>query len=788
MLAFIVALNYHSHSNKTVNIYVMEETTQYLLPNYMYIINIAYLNLETYNDFSLSARAATLTFKNTGVDMFSKKTRFNILANSDLNLTAMVQNTNITDRERKQLAVANTGFVVNRCNFKMDNFNVYSEFTSSPNFLWMKAIYIQSRHLQLLNMNLRMNAFLFDTSDPINLQVANFSVEHNNNFRVQKGFFIQSACNYTEASLSTTISFTNITVTDSLNGDAPMSNPFINIAGPSNVTMTGASLSMYSSTASPVAPIIFTSIASCNPSDGLVQTFDIDNSTFSMMQNDEQTRFTQISCLVASNYNRELSITFSSNSFSGLTMNQLPVLEFLGHLKESISIRNLNLTGFSFASSALYFSKVKQLSLTNIDLTNVFKFGMTLVRIIDSTNVDINGMTFKNCTSESMSNLFFVEDTSANGYLNITNFNFISTDVGSMNAIYAPSIPSFSLSNSVFGSSMIDPENSLIELGALSEFKFSNVTMSKITSSEEGDSSNIILDVDSFSVQTGKSLAISGVTITESNVAFFALNRISNSGNMSSTFSISNFSYTNSSFSLSNNLLAFSRMELNTAFIIALSDIMFSDITFSIKGNLMSFSQQLSQDLTITNLQVINTKNARIHTEASNIQNKQLPVRVTITNLTTSNVDSGDHSLVDCHEGSITRITASTIENIYSTSVGSFLIAGYKAVQVFITNSSIQHNSASEGGVFLVENDSVLTIDNCTITNNFAIVGGVLKAQDNGIFVITNSLIYSNYALSISIAQLFDVPSTASISGSEIYSNELVSKSDVLSYIQSSTK
>jgi hypothetical protein len=107
---------------------------------------------------------------------------------------------------------------------------------------------------------------------------------------------------------------------------------------------------------------------------------------------------------------------------------------------------------------------------------------------------------------------------------------------------------------------------------------------------------------------------------------------------------------------------------------------------------------------------------------------------------------------------------------------------------VFVTNSLIQHNSASEGGVFLVENDSVLTIDNCTITNNFAIVGGVLKAQDNGIFVIKNSLIYSNYALSISIAQLFDVPSTASISGSEIYSNALISKSDILSYVQSSTK
>ena len=111
-----------------------------------------------------------------------------------------------------------------------------------------------------------------------------------------------------------------------------------------------------------------------------------------------------------------------------------------------------------------------------------------------------------------------------------------------------------------------------------------------------------------------------------------------------------------------------------------------------------------------------------------------LKVKVQIKNLTTSNIDSGIGSFMNVLEGSELTITDSSLKNIYSYEDGAVLKAGYRAAMVEIRNSLIQYNSAIEGGVFMVEDDSMITIFNCSITNNFALLAGVIKAHNNGVF------------------------------------------------------
>lgn len=90
MLAFVEMFNLHSHTERTVNIYMKESTESSILLGYMYVVNIKTVNLLSYSDSGSSPRQATIIVKENNVNLFSVKTRFNIMKNATLNFTTHV--------------------------------------------------------------------------------------------------------------------------------------------------------------------------------------------------------------------------------------------------------------------------------------------------------------------------------------------------------------------------------------------------------------------------------------------------------------------------------------------------------------------------------------------------------------------------------------------------------------------------------------------------------------------------------------------------------------------------
>ena len=86
-LPFVEILNYHSHSNNSINIYVMENTDNYMLWNSNYVINITSVSVQSYSSISTSTQKYTnIYIKNKDVSMFSNKSIFWILKDNTLRL------------------------------------------------------------------------------------------------------------------------------------------------------------------------------------------------------------------------------------------------------------------------------------------------------------------------------------------------------------------------------------------------------------------------------------------------------------------------------------------------------------------------------------------------------------------------------------------------------------------------------------------------------------------------------------------------------------------------------
>ena len=78
------------------------------------------------------------------------------------------------------------------------------------------------------------------------------------------------------------------------------------------------------------------------------------------------------------------------------------------------------------------------------------------------------------------------------------------------------------------------------------------------------------------------------------------------------------------------------------------------------------------------------------------------------------------------------------------------------------------------------ESESVVRAYDSTFIHNFAIEAGVVAASTNGYFEFYNTTITENYAMSISVGEIFDVANLPKISRSQIYANEIISKSQIL--------
>ena len=175
-LVFVELLDFHSNSDRTINVYLRENTESYIDLSFNYIINITTVNILTYSISSSTPSMANVTAGEVkDLDQvnitayFNNGTRFNILKSTKLRKTEKIfSNSKLSSTELNYLNQNNNVIIVHRSNFKIDNivFNTVFDNINSA-YLFFFAVYLQDKNFNITNSYFRTSGGNFLTYDPI---------------------------------------------------------------------------------------------------------------------------------------------------------------------------------------------------------------------------------------------------------------------------------------------------------------------------------------------------------------------------------------------------------------------------------------------------------------------------------------------------------------------------------------------------------------------------------------------------------------------------------------------
>ena len=149
---FVELLNFHSHSDRNLTIYVMEHTQNYLMVGQSAIVNITNVDILPYSsDESATPGMATIVGVDEGSIESTKGTSLNILQDYTLKLDDMIfDKSEINDTEKFEIAGSDYVILVHRSSLFVDNINFMSEFSSfSDSRIFIYAVYLQIKSLSL---------------------------------------------------------------------------------------------------------------------------------------------------------------------------------------------------------------------------------------------------------------------------------------------------------------------------------------------------------------------------------------------------------------------------------------------------------------------------------------------------------------------------------------------------------------------------------------------------------------------------------------------------------------
>ena len=266
---FVELLNFHANTARTINVYLKENTQNYVDLNFNYIINITTVTISSYSTTSSNPSKATIVAgeindptQSNITAYYSNTTRFNILLNTKLNKDKQLfSSLLLSSTELSYLSQQTQVVMVHKSNFIIDNIVLNSTFNDiNSKYKFFFLIYLQNRNFRMTNIDTRTSGAIIYTSDPLNLFLENIDVDYSRN---NCGFYTGMFWNYPEAYTDSTINSTNMKFYYSA-GDTLVSasvwDPF-STSAPGTVTLTGIYFDIYS-TVDKMAPSFGYSVTS----------------------------------------------------------------------------------------------------------------------------------------------------------------------------------------------------------------------------------------------------------------------------------------------------------------------------------------------------------------------------------------------------------------------------------------------------------------------------------------------------------------------------------------------
>ena len=775
-------LNFISHSNHNVTIYIKENTVVYMTKLRNFYLDFPSLIFTTYSDSSSTPGRTRIEIVGDSFSLLSPdSTQFNIIAYIDLRLTQALNYSGYTSVETDISDYSSSIAIVNKWNFNVSNIDLYRDVITNINLdaPFIIAIYEQFHTISLSNMDLHISGRFLRSYQPLNLYAENIYMDF---YGMMGGFYIDAPWNYPDARLTGSIFLNNITALNSQSRITFFKSGLLYYAGPANVTIQNSSVNIYGSLSDGRSPIEIQSNTAWSPTDDMLQTITIKNNLFTLTSNPDNERFVETYIEVASSYQRQLQVNILDNQIINIVQNVYPIFYWVSTSLTNAYLSNNTISNVSTQQGVISMSIMNSATLLSSSFYNSSDFGHSLYYFASVQNITVKTINLQNITATGGSNdYFFLFDIINNGTVDVESVYMKNVNIGVQTGFYFSGILSkVSYKDMYFMQVYIGNNNKLMSTGQFSTINISNITFVDIYDQYSSDDNNYMLSIDTFSLYKSSNSSIKNIFIQTSEINFLKIQSVVGVTSTPVYLTINNITYQDCYFKFKKSLITFSSIETQQPLYASFDQITFSNISFVSGGYLMNFGQQTLTQVIVNNLVFTNIYSGTIHLESYN-KNIATQTNVLFQNGKFDTVDVSTNSVFLLNEGANLVIKNSTFNQISWTETGGVIYSSYQNTITEIYDSSFTNITAVKAALFLVEDGSVIRVYRWTMIQNFAITSSLIYAINDGYFEIYDSKIHQNYAIQNIISEMFSTSYLNIIDSTTIYNNVAMTSDDIYS-------
>ena len=269
-----------------------------------------------------------------------------------------------------------------------------------------------------------------------------------------------------------------------------------------------------------------------------------------------------------------------------------------------------------------------------------------------------------------------------------------------------------SLSNMNFNNVNLSSDLSIFSIFSLQELVISNIVINQVTPLVTTDIATTMFVVNSLDLLVNSKILIKGVAYTNSSLSFLKFDSLMNELTTPNLINFEDMSFSNSFYSSNRAILTLDGIFKNSNIELSYNNLSFSDIEFANTGYLMKLTHQLPNNITISNSRIKNINNANILVSTPDTQNNIISTSVVFNNVTVDNVREDSTSFILLVESGTLYVIGCQFTNIYSFRDGAVITGGASKTTTIIQDSIFQYNTAQNGGVFSVSDESSIQCTN----------------------------------------------------------------------------
>ena len=230
--------------------------------------------------------------------------------------------------------------------------------------------------------------------------------------------------------------------------------------------------------------------------------------------------------------------------------------------------------------------------------------------------------------------------------------------------------------------------------------------MNKVISNDRLDTSSSLISISTIDLSTNEDSSVSDIVYTNSSITFLKIGQLVNTPPSSKTFSFNNLAFSSSTYTSEVSLLSLSGIKYDFDIQFTYQNLSFTDITFPIKGYLMQLNHQLPHNVTITDIEFSQIKNGIIWMSTPDSSDSTILTHVQVTNISVDSVEQESRSFFLIEEQAQLIISEGTFTNMFTYADGAVIKGSASRTSVIIEHSTFTNNTAQNGGVFSVSDQS----------------------------------------------------------------------------------